>query len=294
MRDATIGLDYADQRYFAGTMGGRFLTADPSMPGYLEEPPSWNVYSYVLGDPINGNDPEGLDVKPIHIETGATYKTCLDSMKDLRHGYSDIIGFLNSNVGTLALQTWLEWSPKGVTPASEAVWQGIANVFRNRWHASESMKVLLGLKKKPTDKLDFKHMILKSSTASSSHWQEGSDERVWLKSADVDKLKSTLNGRTESGECQAMTRAFEISIDVYNHPRGDNSFDNTGGALVYGSVWWPSTPVGFAGITNLVNPFNAFFTPNLLMATPYQAYGLIKGTNYAVSFFFYGVVLQPW
>lgn len=28
-RDQTTALDYADQRYFAGTMGGRFLTADP-------------------------------------------------------------------------------------------------------------------------------------------------------------------------------------------------------------------------------------------------------------------------
>jgi len=51
-RDATTGLDYADQRYFAG-LSGRFLTADPAGQGT-------NWYAYVGGDPVNFNDPQGL------------------------------------------------------------------------------------------------------------------------------------------------------------------------------------------------------------------------------------------
>ena len=51
-RDQTTGLDYADQRYFAG-LSGRFLTADPAGSGM-------NWYAYVGGDPVNFNDPEGL------------------------------------------------------------------------------------------------------------------------------------------------------------------------------------------------------------------------------------------
>jgi RHS repeat-associated protein len=61
MRDQTTGLDYADQRYYAGNMSGRFLTADPyEASGGAAEPSSWNRYPYVGGDPVNANDPEGL------------------------------------------------------------------------------------------------------------------------------------------------------------------------------------------------------------------------------------------
>jgi RHS repeat-associated protein len=62
-RDGT-GLDYADQRYYSSIMG-RFLTPDPykannGASGDPAEPQSWNRYAYVLGDPVNYYDPEGL------------------------------------------------------------------------------------------------------------------------------------------------------------------------------------------------------------------------------------------
>jgi RHS repeat-associated protein len=55
----TTGLDYANQRYYQPAWG-RFLTPDPSMPGDVGNPGSWNMYGYVEGDPINSNDPLGL------------------------------------------------------------------------------------------------------------------------------------------------------------------------------------------------------------------------------------------
>jgi RHS repeat-associated protein len=58
-RDTDTGLDYADQRYYVPGFG-RFLSADPSMPGDVANPGSWNFYAYVGGDPINYIDPEGL------------------------------------------------------------------------------------------------------------------------------------------------------------------------------------------------------------------------------------------
>jgi len=56
------GQNYADQRYY-NSIGGRFLTpdrlfmsaADPKDPG------SWNRYAYAGNDPVNHNDPTGLD-----------------------------------------------------------------------------------------------------------------------------------------------------------------------------------------------------------------------------------------
>lgn len=51
----------ADQRYYASTYG-RFNTADKSTgSARLGIPGSWNRYAYVGGDPINLNDPSGLD-----------------------------------------------------------------------------------------------------------------------------------------------------------------------------------------------------------------------------------------
>ena len=53
------GQDYADQRYYNGTLG-RFWTPDPSESVNLASPSTWNQYAYVHGDPVNFNDPGGM------------------------------------------------------------------------------------------------------------------------------------------------------------------------------------------------------------------------------------------
>jgi len=56
-RDSFTGLDYADQRYYASTYG-RFASPDPSTSSIdTKTPVSWGRYSYVLGDPVDSNDP---------------------------------------------------------------------------------------------------------------------------------------------------------------------------------------------------------------------------------------------
>jgi RHS repeat-associated protein len=59
-RDSATGLDYANQRYYVNNFG-RFMTPDPyrNSPN-PKNPPSWNLYDYVLDDPLNLNDPTGL------------------------------------------------------------------------------------------------------------------------------------------------------------------------------------------------------------------------------------------
>ena len=50
----------ADQRYYASSYG-RFNTADRLASSAMAgDPGSWNRYSYSSGDPVNGNDPHGL------------------------------------------------------------------------------------------------------------------------------------------------------------------------------------------------------------------------------------------
>jgi RHS repeat-associated protein len=66
-RDSTTGLDYAQNRYYASTLG-RFMTPDPyksgSGSGTPANPQSWNRYAYVQNDPINFRYPSGLFLAP--------------------------------------------------------------------------------------------------------------------------------------------------------------------------------------------------------------------------------------
>jgi RHS repeat-associated protein len=58
---SNVGLDYADQRYYASTYG-RFNSPDPYVAsGGPSDPGSWNRYSYTRGDPVNRADPRGLE-----------------------------------------------------------------------------------------------------------------------------------------------------------------------------------------------------------------------------------------
>jgi RHS repeat-associated protein len=60
-RDSVNGLDYANQRYFLPG-ASRFSTSDPSqLSGEGPNPESWNRFAYAISDPINRNDPTGLD-----------------------------------------------------------------------------------------------------------------------------------------------------------------------------------------------------------------------------------------
>jgi RHS repeat-associated protein len=71
-QDSATALDYADQRYYANNFA-RFMTPDPYGGSRSpRNPTSWNRYSYVLGDPIDGNDPEGLDCTTSSGQTGAS------------------------------------------------------------------------------------------------------------------------------------------------------------------------------------------------------------------------------
>jgi RHS repeat-associated protein len=59
-RDSETGLDYAQARYHSSG-DGRFLSPDPYQASAgPSDPGSWNRYAYVTGDPINYNDPAGL------------------------------------------------------------------------------------------------------------------------------------------------------------------------------------------------------------------------------------------
>jgi RHS repeat-associated protein len=63
-RDSEAGLDNFGERYFGSSLG-RFMRPDPSnVTGDIvdsENPQAWNMYSYVLNNPLNAVDADGLD-----------------------------------------------------------------------------------------------------------------------------------------------------------------------------------------------------------------------------------------
>ena len=61
-RDSESGLDYFGARYNASSMG-RFTSPDPGwfFASRLENPQTWNQYSYVLNNPLSFTDPDGYD-----------------------------------------------------------------------------------------------------------------------------------------------------------------------------------------------------------------------------------------
>jgi RHS repeat-associated protein len=63
-RDSESNLDNFQARY-SGSNLGRFMSPDPSSTGgdsvEAESPQSWNMYSYVLNNPLDAIDPDGLD-----------------------------------------------------------------------------------------------------------------------------------------------------------------------------------------------------------------------------------------
>jgi len=61
-RDTEPGLDYFGARYYGSSMG-RFMSPDPSGLAYADptNPQSFNLYSYVLNNPLVSIDPDGLE-----------------------------------------------------------------------------------------------------------------------------------------------------------------------------------------------------------------------------------------
>jgi RHS repeat-associated protein len=92
-RDETGGgVDYADQRYYKANYG-RFWTPDPGNAGELKNPTSLNRYTYVLDDPVNNHDPEGLCTVMLGGITQTPYTPGTESQQDVAEEIGAISAF---------------------------------------------------------------------------------------------------------------------------------------------------------------------------------------------------------
>ncbi len=55
--DSSCDLDYMHYRFYGSNMG-RFMKPD-NISGNMDDPQSWNLYSYAGNNPVNANDPTG-------------------------------------------------------------------------------------------------------------------------------------------------------------------------------------------------------------------------------------------
>ena len=92
MAGQRIGLDYAANRYYSSTLG-RVLSADPGNAGGLTNPQSLNLYSYVLNDPTNSKDPEGLCTVMIGGITQTPYTPDVTAQQDVASAIGAISAF---------------------------------------------------------------------------------------------------------------------------------------------------------------------------------------------------------
>jgi RHS repeat-associated protein len=77
-RDSSTGLDYAMNRYYGSNLG-RFLTPDPyGGSARPDRPESWHRYAYASDDPVNRNDPTGLESTQDGILDEQQLKDCIE------------------------------------------------------------------------------------------------------------------------------------------------------------------------------------------------------------------------
>ncbi len=119
-RDGSSGLDDAMNRQY-DRIWGRFTAADPyEASADLEAPGTFNRYAYVIGDPLNFNDPEGLEVNVTLDQLGSgRCGVALANQVLARTNYGvsaqGAFDLFNSKEGILAISLFLKCAQTGFT-----------------------------------------------------------------------------------------------------------------------------------------------------------------------------------
>lgn len=103
-RDSESGNDYFGARYYASSMG-RFMSPDPlpwiawqhgneddkkKFAAYIANPQDFNMYAYVLNNPLNKTDPTGMNACGTKNDSSCTVTVTLqDRTKDANGHYND-------------------------------------------------------------------------------------------------------------------------------------------------------------------------------------------------------------
>ena len=188
-RDSATGLDYAMNRYYSSAWG-RFGSPDPYMnsggPGL---PQSWNRYAYVIGDPMNLNDPQGTTFCFVDPSTGAVV-SCYDSV-DVNAGLDGgYWGGSGSNSGSKNIPT----DPLGLN-------------VRQAWNLAYAYKSLVG------------NGTLNSCQALADFAQDASDQ-----SASQQQFVNAFGAFVDKSFGTAVSGLSTSPVGVFLYAGGDNGF----------------------------------------------------------------------
>jgi RHS repeat-associated protein len=230
----TVGQDYAEQRYYNSNTGS-FWSPDPTMNNVdYGNPGTWNPYAYVNGDPINHNDPTGLQALPV--TSGGDPNSCLNQALIPWMNQNDytltanFYDFIDTTVGTLGMTLYFE-----DTTGSTTLYTDLAQVMINRYRLQKSNLSLaqrLGL---PTG--TFTSIVQASSTV----WTDGQ-----LTDSEVNTLVNVLDGSVvgrqsavNASACDQLISALNVALTA----QGDLATARVmPGATVGAAAYWFYTP----------------------------------------------------
>jgi len=205
-RDSYTGLDYAGARYYASSYGN-FSSPDPSMDNVdYQNPVSWNAYSYTNGDPINSNDPNGLDTVGLPNPSPNVYNCSSDFIYTASLAGETINQFFNSNEGVLGMMSYFEQEGSG-SSADQKVWAALDWTFENQWNLSASDKNwFYGPGNAPSS-------LIATITTGSGRSQVFTSTGQLTANFNT-QLLNTLTGKENSSQCAGLEQAFDVAAGV--------------------------------------------------------------------------------
>ena len=202
-RDSDTGLDYADQRYHAPGQG-RFFSDDPSGDNWNSaDPGSWNTYAYVIGDPINSNDPTGLSA--VTLPRSCPVSNCFSAFIAGAAQFGETVQqYFDSDSEILGLMNFFGEQGSG-TAGDQSLWAALDWTFLNRWNLSASDKAwFYGPSNIPTT---FGASVTTGFTRSQVFTSSGQ-----LTAGFTQQLFKILAGPLDADACQGLSRAFDVGL----------------------------------------------------------------------------------
>jgi RHS repeat-associated protein len=224
-----------DERYYSFNWG-RFQTPDPSGLDAvdLNDPGTWNIYAYANDDPINFNDPAGLDVS-VPTYPGGDPNSCLNQklipwMHQTGYGFTtgDNLGnFFNTYTGVLGLTLYFE-SATG----SPTLYTDIAQVMLNIYQLRSSNTALDSSLHLATG--GFISVVKTASIV----WSGGNLTANQYSNLD-NVLDGSIIGRqaaTNASACDQLMSAFNVSQTAQGYLNGSQGV--LPGATVSAQTYW--------------------------------------------------------
>lgn len=209
------GQDHAEQRYYNSGMG-RFWSPDPTMDNVdYSNSTSWNLYTYVNGDPVNSQDPDGLS-------------TCADSLFSYNGQVIGTVSQALNLTGDVTVLAETEYTEAGHSSGTNSTAEEdmIGEVIMNRWALVNGYWYLYPSKGRPP--LDVSSWGTPGGGLASIVQAPG-QFAVWqgssLTASAQNNLNAALNSDFDSRLCDDLAWAIGSAISFVSAPQVEIYYD---------------------------------------------------------------------